>query len=204
MELREALTQISEIRSRMAQAETFRGYRSATVGFSGVLALSAATMQFLWIPEPTKQIAAYLALWIGAAAIAVVTTAIELSLRCYRSASPLRNQLTWLAVEQFAPCLVAGALLTYALVSFAPETLWMLPGLWAILFGLGVFASCRLLPRQTIWVGAYYIASGVICLALARGDAALSPWAMVSPFGIGQLLTAGILYFTLERTGEPS
>ena len=36
-------------------------------------------------------------------------------------------------------------------------------------------------------------------LALARGDAAMSPWAMALPFGVGQMLAAAVLYSTLER-----
>jgi hypothetical protein len=75
----------------------------------------------------------------------------------------------------------------------------MLPGLWQILFGLGVFASCRLLPRATFWVGVFYLGSGLAVLALAHQEAALSPWAMGLPFGAGQMLAAAVLYFTLER-----
>jgi predicted membrane channel-forming protein YqfA (hemolysin III family) len=102
-------------------------------------------------------------------------------------------------VKQFLPSIAAGALLTCALVRFAEESLWMLPGLWAMLFSLGVFASCRLLPRATFWSGVYYLVAGFAALAFARDAAAFSPWAMVGTFGVGQLLTAGILYFTLER-----
>jgi hypothetical protein len=113
-------------------------------------------------------------------------------------AASLRREITWLAVEQFVPCLAAGALLTVVLVRSAPESLWMLPGLWQILFSLGVFASCRLLPRATFGVAVFYLAAGLTCLALARGEAALSPWAMGVPFGVGQWLAAGVLYSTLE------
>jgi hypothetical protein len=91
-------------------------------------------------------------------------------------------------------------LLTLALYFHARDTLWMLPGLWSMLFGLGIFASWRLLPKVTFWVGVYYLLAGVICLTLARGDHAFSPWAMALPFGVGQLLSAGILYWTLERS----
>ena len=42
MELREALTQISEIRAQVARTEMFRGYRSLTVAFTGLLAFCAA------------------------------------------------------------------------------------------------------------------------------------------------------------------
>ena len=70
----------------------------------------------------------------------------------------------------------------------------MLPGLWQVLFSLGIFASCRLLPRATFGVAVFYLASGLTCLALARGEAAFSPWAMGLPFGVGQLLAAAVLY----------
>ena len=42
MELREALTQIAEIRQQMARTEVFRGYRAMPVAFGGVVALAAA------------------------------------------------------------------------------------------------------------------------------------------------------------------
>ena len=106
---------------------------------------------------------------------------------CRRSTSPLTREVTWLAVEQFLPAVVAGGLLTYALTTVAPESVWLLPGLWQVLFSLGVFASCRLLPRATFGVGIFYMAAGLMSLVWALGEAALSPWAMGLPFGIGQL-----------------
>jgi hypothetical protein len=199
MELHEALAQISAIRTHIARTETFRGYRSATVGFSGLLALAGAAVQASWVPNPAADIRAYLILWVGIAGVCLVVVATELGWRCYVATSPLTREITWLAVKQFLPCIAAGGLLTCAMVRFAEEGLWMLPGLWAMLFSLGIFASCRLLPKATFWSGVYYLVAGVAALAFAQGDAAFSPWAMAGTFGLGQLLTAGILYYTLER-----
>lgn len=199
MELHEALAQITEIRARMARSETFRGYRSASVAASGVLALAGAAAQAAWLPRPMEQPSAYLTLWVVVAAVSAIAPGIELAYRCLLAASPLTRQVTRLAVEQFLPCLVAGALLTAAIAVYAPGGVVLLPGLWAIVFSLGVFASCRLLPRMIFWAGVYYLVAGVAVLAFAREDAALSPWAMVATFGVGQLLCAAILYFTLER-----
>ena len=199
MELRDALSQITEIRAQMARTETFRGYRAPTVGFSGVSAIAGAWVQTAWVPQPTQNIRAYLTLWIALAVLSVVVCGSEMAIRCRRAASPLTRQVTTLAAEQFVPCLVAGGLLTYAMVLYAAESVWMLPGLWSIVFSLGVFASCRLLPRWVFAVATYYLAAGIVALALARGDAALSPWAMAGTFGVGQLLAAAVLYFTLER-----
>ena len=72
MDLHEALTQIAEIRLQMARTEVFRGYRALPVAISGVLALLAAGVQAAWIAEPTRELAAYLALWIGAAVVSAV------------------------------------------------------------------------------------------------------------------------------------
>ena len=199
MELNEALGRISEIRSRIAEMETFRGYRSLTVGFSALLGVVAACLQARWIPDPGLQVWDYVDLWVGVAVISVLAVGGELTYRWSISRSPLKRRLTVLAVQQFAPCLVAGAAVTVVVPTYAPEVTWMLPGLWAILFSLGIFASCRLLPQPTTWVGIHYLLSGSICLAIGNGPLALSPWLMIGTFGVGQLLSAGILYFTLER-----
>jgi hypothetical protein len=111
-----------------------------------------------------------------------------------RLGSQLKRETTWLAIEQFLPCVAAGGLLTIVLVSRAPE---LLPGLWALFFSLGIFASYRLLPRPTFYVAMYYLCAGTLCLTL--GPRALSPWVMGGTFGLGQLFAAAILYWTLER-----
>lgn len=204
MELREALTQISEIRLQLARTEVFRGYRAVPVAFSGLLAVLAAALQALFIPVPLDNLHAYLTLWVGAAVVSAVAAGVEMAVRCWHAPSALTREITWLAVEQFLPSIVAGGLVAAVLVLCAPEAVWMLPGLWQVLFSLGIFASHRLLPRATFIVAAFYLAAGVLCLALARGEAALAPWAMGMPFGAGQLLAAAILYWTLERGhGEP-
>ena len=198
MELQEALTQISEIRRQMARTEVFRGYRALPVAFSGALAGAAALAQSVWIRDPATQLSAYLTLWIGAAVISAMAAGFEMFWRTRGPAASLRREITWLAVEQFMPCLAAGALLTVVLVRNAPECVWMLPGLWQVVYSLGIFASCRLLPRATFGVALFYLAAGLTSLTLARGEAAFSPLAMGLAFGIGQFLAAGVLYRTLE------
>jgi hypothetical protein len=199
VELHEALSRIDAIHRQLAGTETFRGYRSATVASSGVTALLAAGAQAIWIPEPTANLHGYLSLWIGAAALSVALVGVEIAVRSWQSQSAIARRLTLLAIEQFAPCLVVGALLTAVVVRAAPDSAWMLPGLWALVFSLGVFASCRLLPRASVYVATYYAVAGLVCLAVGQGAAALSPWTMAAAFGGGQLLTAVVLFCTLER-----
>jgi hypothetical protein len=89
-------------------------------------------------------------------------------------------------------------------VRAAPQNLWMLPGLWQMLFSLGVFASSRFLPRGTFWVGVWYLATGTTCLALGRDGWAFSPWEMGIPFGVGHLMVAGVLQFGYRGINEES
>jgi hypothetical protein len=201
MELREALTQIADIRQQMAKSEVYRAYRPLTTAFSGVVAIAAAIVQPIYAPEPRAHLQDYLTVWLVAASLSIIAVAVELALRVRRSSHPLRWEMTGHAIEQFMPSLVAGGLLTYVIAANAGDSAWMLPGLWSIFFGLGVFASRRLLPKATYLIGGFYLASGLVILAL-KYRAAFSPWAMGVTFGIGQLSAGALLYFSQERTSE--
>jgi hypothetical protein len=107
-----------------------------------------------------------------------------------------------MAVEQFLPAVGAGLLLTIALSHFVPAVFWMLPGLWQVIFSLGVFSSCRFLPRPMVAAGAWYMLTGLVCITLGD-NRALAPWTMGLAYGAGQLLVAGILFVaTPEGTDE--
>jgi hypothetical protein len=196
-DLDKALAEITEIRSQLARGIEFRGYGPLTVAATGMLALAAATVQAMWLPDPSASVLSYLVLWIATAAVSVVLIGIEMVARSRRIHRGLADEMIHAATEQFVPAGVAGALLTFVLYQFAPQTLWMLPGLWQIVFSLGFFASCRALPRPLFAIGVWYLAAGLMTLAFAGGAQAFSPWAMALPFGIGQLLMAAILHVSV-------
>ena len=93
--------------------------------------------------------------------------------------------------------------MTTAIFRHAADVVWMLPGLWAALFSLGIFATYRLLPRSLFWVAVYYLACAVVILCLGP-EHALSPWTMAGTFGVGQLVAAVLLYLNLERRDDES
>jgi len=189
----QSLADISAMRSQMARGTEFRGYGPVTLAATGMLALLAAAVQALWLPDPAGHMGAYLAVWLATAAVSAAVIRIEMVTRSRRVHSELADEMIHSAVEQFLPAAVAATLLTMTLLRFAPETLWMLPGLWQIVFSLGVFAACRTLPRPILAVGAWYLVAGLTCLAWARDEHAFSPLAMGLPFGLGQLFVAGVL-----------
>ena len=191
-DLHSALGDISSIRKQMARSTQFRGYGPATLAGTGVVALLAAAAQAFWLPAPANHLRAYLSLWIGTAVLSSAVAGVQIYTRTQRLHSGLSDEMIRTAVEQFMPAVGAGMLITGVLVYFAPSVLWMLPGIWQVIYSLGVFSSCRFLPRPMIAAGVWYLLTGLVCLAL--GDfRALAPWTMGVAFGFGQLLVAGIL-----------
>jgi hypothetical protein len=170
---------------------------------TGGIAILAAGAQALWLPDPTNRIAAYLAIWLSTAVLSAALIGVQMVTRTHRVHSGMADEMIWMAVEQFLPAVGAGALLTIVLVGSVPSALWMIPGLWQVIFSLGVFSSCRFLPRPMVAAGVWYLLSGLTCITLADGRA-LSPWAMGVPYGTGQLLVAGILFFTAQQGSDES
>src|SRR5258708_19071148 len=195
-DLNEALTEITTIRRQIVRTAEFRGYGPITVAMTGLVAIAAAEVQARLLPAAAHDVIIYLMLWISTAAIATSLIGLEMVIRSRTIHSSLGPEMILHAVEQVVPSGVAGALLTAVLIRIAPNTVWMLPGLWQILFSLGVFASARFLPRAVFVVAAWYLFAGLICLAWAATERTLSPLMMGLPFGIGQLLAAGILQWS--------
>ena len=194
-DLDKALADIITIRSQLAAGTAFRGYGPAAIAATSGTALATAVLQYLFLADPTKNPLTFFLGWGAAATLSVAMIWIEMLLRTRRHHSGLADAMLYQAVEQFLPAGTAGGLLALMLWKFAPETLWLLPGLWQILTSLGVFASVRALPRTVAFAGGWYFVAGFVVLVFASQSRALSPWTMGLPFVIGQALMAAILYF---------
>jgi len=201
-DLDRALAEIDAIKSQLAQGEKFHGLGPTAFAATAVLAVLAAIAQGLWLPVASAHIDTFLGLWIAVAAISAGVIGFEMQDRTRRLHSHLADEMIAAAVAQFVPAAVSAAMLTAVITFSAPQCLWMAPGLWQIAFGIGVFASCRFLPKRMVVVGAWYIATGLACIALAQGTHALSPWSMGLPFGVGQLLVAAVLRFSPETLDD--
>jgi hypothetical protein len=201
-DLHKALGDISSIRREMARTTQFRGYGPATLAATALFASLAAVAQTLWLPDPANHMRAYLGIWISTALLSAILTGAQMYTRSRRVHSALSDEMIRMAVEQFLPSVAAGALVTIVLMHYVPAVLWMLPGLWQVIFSIGVFSSCRFLPRPMIAAGVWYLFTGLLCIALG-GNRALAPATMGLSFGVGQLIVAAILLvFTPESEDE--
>lgn len=190
--LDKALGDITSIRRQVARTTEFRGYGAATLAATGIFAMIAAATQYFLLPDPANHIGNYLRIWGTTAIVSAALIGMQTLTRTRRIHSDLADEMILMAVEQFLPSVGAGALISIILVRFVPACVWLLPGFWQITFSLGVFASCRFLPKPMTAAGAWYLLTGLACIGL--GDArALTPWTMGIAYGVGQLLVAAVL-----------
>jgi hypothetical protein len=195
-DLDKALADIGNIRRQLAAGTMFRGFGPPVVALTGLLALAAAASQSLWLTTPHEDQMLFLGVWVVVAILSATLVGIEMSARTRRHHAGLADAMLFNAVEQFLPVGAAGAAIAVALVRFAPDATWMLPGLWQILVGVGLFASLRFLPRAVTIAAAWYFVAGVVVLVLSSETRSLSPWVMGVPFGFGQFLLAAVLHFS--------
>jgi len=200
MDVQSALEQIAAVREGVARANTFRGYRAATTAVTGIIAILTSAISQVLLDHGIYDDNVFLILWIGAAVLCTTIVGWEMVWRVGQSGSALQRDLSLSAVERFLPPIAAGGLLTLVFFRFNPNDVWMLPGLWMILFGLAVHASRRLMPRYSGAVAAYYLLCGLLVLSM-REQVEFSPWPMGVVFGFGQFLAAVLLKWT-ERAEQ--
>ena len=193
-----ALEDLATIRLSLANAETFRGYRSATVLASSLFAFVGCYLHYRWIDPLAPNLDLFLAIWIRVAVVSAAVTLGEVIVRYWQS-GPVLRRLTRSATAPMVPSLGAGIMLTACFVRSAPYAGWMLPGLWSMLFGLGIFASAKYLPKAILIAAVYFLVMGAMCIWIGPADSSIAPWLMGITFGVGQLISSAILYWTLER-----
>lgn len=97
------------------------------------------------------------------------------------------------------PAGITGAVLPFVLLRVNSDVFWMLPGLWQIVFSLGVFASCRCLPRPMLLAGVWFLLSGLACVSFG-GNRALAPVMMSVPYAVGMGYVA-VVHYLLAKEG---
>ena len=194
----QALTDIRSIRRQVAETTEFRGYGPLTLSATAVFALLAGAAQSRWVSEPATHPSQYVALWLITAVLSAALIATQMLTRANRLHTGMANEMVGVAVTQFLPAGIAGAVLPFVFLQIPQSVFWMLPGLWQVIFSLGVFASCRCLPRPMLLAGVWFLFSGLTCISL--GDArALSPATMSGAYAVGMGLVAVIHYMSAKK-----
>ncbi len=199
MDVSSALDRIEEIHAQLAKGEVFRGYRPVPVALAGAIGLVAGWLQRPLVPagDGTR----FLVFWLAVAGLAFVLNASVVGFGYARSRDAFARRRTRQVVGQFVPCLLAGAVVSLALPAAEPSLVRLLPGLWALLFGLGVFASRPYLARATGWVALFFVVAGTALLVFPGQDLARLGLVHGAVFGTGLLVAAVVLHLDVPREG---
>jgi hypothetical protein len=197
-DLNQALVDIRSIRRHVAEATEFRGYGPLTLSATAVFALLAGATQSHWVPEPSTHPGQYVALWLTTGILSAALIATQMLTRADRLHSGMADEMIRMAVAQFLPAAIAGVILPFVLLHVTQAVFWLLPGLWQIIFSLGVFASCRCLPRPMLLAGVWFLLTGLACISLG-GNRALAPVSMSCAYAVGMTFVAAIHYFSAKK-----
>jgi hypothetical protein len=199
-DLTRALGQIADIQRQLAKGEIYRGYRPLPVAASGVIGLVAA-----WLQDPAlggTDPMGFVLYWIVVAGCAIAVGAVEIVHHYAVSEGSAERRRTRLVIGQFLPGVAAAAIVTGCFAHVSAALVPLLPGIWALGMGVGIFASRPYLPRASGWVALFYYAAGAILLWNARALDTLSGWSVGGTFGAGQLFAAAVLYWNVERHSQ--
>ncbi|MGH7737286.1 MAG: hypothetical protein ACREMP_05395 [Candidatus Tyrphobacter sp.] len=186
-ELDRALSDIAEVRERLAMAQRFKGYSGIAAMLSGALAVGAGLLQRAIVPSPAgaHEEHLYFAIWFVCAATAALVNYGAI-LNWFWSDESVRDRWQTRTVGlAILPALVLGAGLSFALL--ARGEIALLPGVWYGCYGVGLFASRTMLPRGVVAIAAAFVAAGV-SLLFTPSSIALAWWTLPIGFGIAQCL----------------
>jgi len=192
MKVQRALSQIAEIHRHLAKSEVYRGCRSLPVALTGVFAVLGGFLM-PWV-VPAQSPMAFLLFWVGIAVLSCAVVISEIAYDYYFRSGATIRRTTRKVCEQFAPCLAAGTVVTVAIAGAEAAYVPLLPGLWAVLYSMGLFAARPYLPRAIGWVALFYLVAGVALFLSIAHDPASMTLRMAATFGPGQLLAALVLY----------
>ena len=193
-----AWSEIDRIRAQLAASTRFQGFTPAVALATGALAIALAALQTAGF-DPSATIVELLVQWILLALICAFLIGADAVVRARRLHRAMANTMISTTLRQFLPAGAAGAITAVVVLLRAPGWTAVLPGLWQLLIAVGIFAALPTLPRRLVWGAVWYFLAGTASLLAGAGASDFSPWVMGIPFGVGQLLIAGLLHAAMRK-----
>lgn len=188
-----AIAEIAGIRTRLAQSAQFRGYSPESLGTIGVMALLLGVALARWpqlAPDNAREVLAWGTLMLASC----VALTVEALLRARRRHGALALEMVRSALKGMVPFTLTGAATTLVLARYAPDALWLAPGLWLALTGLVCFSWAPIMPRAIVWPGIWYLCWSLVLMVAGGRTGHTPPLAMAAAVGPGHLLIALLLH----------
>ncbi|MBC2594359.1 hypothetical protein H5P28_08825 [Ruficoccus amylovorans] len=194
--IHQALREVRELRQRILEKQRFKGYSGRARALGGCVALVMGLLLAGGFLPDTPRVSL-----LGWGLVLLAALALNFGALVYWFLYDPEVERDWRRLKpalEAMPVLAAGAALTVALVR--EGQLDLLFGLWMTLYGLVNFTSRRILPRNIVWVGAYYLLAGAVCL-LHPAIGFHQPLVMGGVFFVGEWFGGLVLHFD-ERTNS--
>lgn len=161
------------IRETMEAAATFTAVSGWGTVVIGATAIGAAALAAF-----TQSTTRWIFIWLCEAALSVAISVYTMALKSRAAKLPLWSEPARKILFSFAPPMAGGALLT--LVLFERDLVTLLPGIWMLLYGIGVVAAGTFSVRIVPVMGMAFMAVGTAALF---SPAAWSTYYMAAGFG---------------------
>jgi len=155
-----ALDNLRFIRDTMERAGSF----TAVPGWGGVL-MGATALGAAGLASHAKSNGEWLAIWMIEVVAAIIVGTLAIWHKTRAAGSPLWSAPARKFAMSLTPPLVAGAVLTFIL--FRMDALLLVPGLWLMLYGVGIIAGGAFSVPVIPVMGACFLVEGV-ALALVQ------------------------------------
>ncbi len=192
MRVDDALRQIEAIHEQLDKGEVYRGLQVRSVAAAGVLGMIAGAVQ-----ESVVEADQFVIYWVCTASVCALLSGGSALYAFFCREDVWARRKTLRLLIQFVPSMLAGGMITWAFAR--TEATAYLPGLWALVFGLGVLAARPYLPRAIGWVCLWYLVCGCGLILRSSQGGGLAGWQVGGVFGLGHLASALVLSRNVER-----
>jgi hypothetical protein len=152
-----AMDNLRFIRQTMEAAATFTAVSGWGTVLIGLTALAAAALA-----AATQSVLRWVFIWMCEAVLSVGISVYTMALKARAAGLPLWSEPARKIVFSFAPPMAVGALLT--LVCYEHGLLGLLPGVWMLLYGVGVVAAGTFSVRIVPVMGLAFMVVGTVAL----------------------------------------
>jgi hypothetical protein len=199
MDYRRALSDLAEVRERLAQVQRFEGYSGPAAALSGAVAFVAGAVQQRVVPLPSSPAGfhAYVTIWMSCLAVAILLNYGAVAVWVLNHRAPGEQSRFRSAALSIAPSVVLGGALSWALIAHAAYAL--LPGTWFAFYAIGLFASRSAIPGAALGVTCAFAVLGVLFLVTPLLSVALAWWVMPLGFGVGQVAIGYLVWRDRSR-----
>ena len=152
-----AMDNLRFIRKTMEAAATFTAVSGWGMVLTGGTAVGAALLS-----SATDSSTRWVFIWLCEAGLSVAISAYTMALKARAAQLPLWSEPARKIVFSFAPPMIVGALLTLVFYERGLHT--MLPGVWMLLYGVGVVAAGTFSVRIVPVMGIAFMIVGTVAL----------------------------------------